>query len=91
MAKNGKNTKRTSRTDWDRVRRMKDSDIDYSDSAPLPPGFSKSALFWPGRKRVPVGIDRDLVEFFRKAGKGYETAINGVLRRSMRSRKRRAG
>jgi uncharacterized protein (DUF4415 family) len=69
---------------------MKDSDIDYSDNPPLPAGFSKSAFFWPGRKRVAVGIDRDLVEFFRKTGKGFETAINDVLRRSMQSRKRRA-
>ena len=70
---------------------MKDSDIDYSDNPPLPDDFFKTAAFWPGRKRIPVGIDRDLVDFFRRAGKGFETAINGVLRRSMQSSKRRAG
>ncbi len=92
MQKNGKNTKRTSRTDWNRVRRMKDSEIDYSDNPPLPDDFFDKAIFWPGRKRqVAVAIDRDLVEFFKRRHKQYEAAINSVLRRSMQSRKRRAG
>jgi uncharacterized protein (DUF4415 family) len=92
MPKNGKNTKRTSKTDWDRVRRMTDSEIDYSDNPSLPDDFFDTAIFWPGRKQqITLRLDPDVLAFFKKTGRGYQTTINGVLRRYMESRKRRAG
>ena len=37
------------------------------------------------------GIDPDVLAFFRKSGKGYQTTINAVLRKYVESRKSRTG
>jgi len=34
-------------------------------------------------------VDPDVLTFFRKQGRGYQTAINAVLRRYMEARKGR--
>jgi uncharacterized protein (DUF4415 family) len=71
---------------------MKDSEIDYSDIPPLPPEFFKEAVFWPGRKQqITLRLDPDILAFFRKTGKGYQTTINAVLRKYVEAHKRRAG
>ncbi len=71
---------------------MKDSDIDVSDNPPLGRRFFEEAVFWPGRKRqITLRLDPDILEFFRRTGKGYQTTINAVLRRYVEAQKRRAG
>ena len=34
----------------------------------------------PGKELVTLRLDRDVLDWFRKAGKGYQTRINAVLR-----------
>jgi uncharacterized protein (DUF4415 family) len=34
----------------------------------------------PGKQLVTLRLDRDVLDWFRKAGKGYQTRINAVLR-----------
>ena len=34
----------------------------------------------PGKELVTLRLDRDVLDSFRKAGKGYQTRINAVLR-----------
>ena len=34
----------------------------------------------PGKERITFGVDRDVLEFFRKDGPGYQTRMNAVLR-----------
>jgi len=59
-----------------------DKTIDFSD---IPETTSE---FWANAEvRTPVGktaisirIDNDILEFFRKQGKGYQSKINAVLR-----------
>ncbi len=61
---------------------ISDKKIDFSD---IP---ETTGLFWAAAKvREPVGktaisirIDDDVLEFFRKQGKGYQSKINAVLR-----------
>ena len=79
----GKPTSKPSRTDWDRVIQMKDEEIDYSDIPPLRDDFFKEAhVRWPGnKKQVTLRIDPDVIEFFKKQGKGYQSMINAVLRK----------
>ena len=79
----GKPTSKPSRTDWDRVTQMKDEEIDYSDIPPLRDDFFKEAhVRWPGnKKQVTLRIDPDVIEFFKKQGKGYQSMINAVLRK----------
>ena len=84
--------KKKSRTDWDRIDRMKDSDIDLSDSPELDRKFFEEAVFWPGRKQqITLRLDPDILAFFRRTGRGYQTTINAVLRKYVQAQKRRAG
>ncbi len=74
--------KKRSRTDWPRVKAMKESEIDYSEIPPLEEDFFKKAIVWPGtKKQVTLRLDPDILEFFRKQGRGYQSRINAVLRK----------
>jgi uncharacterized protein (DUF4415 family) len=86
--KNVKNTKKRSRTDWKRIDAMRDEDIDFSDIPKLGPDFFKNAIIWPGTKtQITLRVDPDVLTFFRKQGRGYQTTINAVLRKYMEARK----
>lgn len=41
----------------------------------------------PAKVAISVRLDEDVLEFFRKAGPGYQTRINAVLRSYMTARK----
>ena len=80
--KSGKNTKRRSRTDWKRVDSLRDEDIDYSDIPKQGAEFFARAIIWPGpKKQITLRLDPDVLAFFRKSGRGYQTTINAVLRK----------
>ena len=74
----GKITRTTSRarskgeTDFRRLRRMGDADIDDSDIPKLGKSFWKSAkLRMPEPKdRLTIRVDHDVVEWLKKAGSG---------------------
>ena len=73
-----------SQTDWARVDRMADEDIDLSESPPLDEDFWAEAILWPGtKKQITLRLDPDVLDFFKKQGKGYQTVINSVLRQYM--------
>ena len=88
--KSGNNTRRRSRTDWKRIDSLRDEDIDYSDIPEQGPDFFAQAILWPGpKKQITLRLDPDVLAFFRKTGKGYQTTINAVLRKYVESRKSR--
>lgn len=88
--RSGKNTKRRSRTDWARIDAMRDEDIDFSDIPEQGPEFFAKAILWPGpKKQITLRLDPDVLKFFRKQGRGYQTTINAVLRKYMEARKLR--
>jgi uncharacterized protein (DUF4415 family) len=88
--KNGKNTKKQSKTDWKRIDAMREEDIDHSDIPRLGPDFFKNAILWPGPKQqITLRVDPDVLTFFRNHGRGYQTTINAVLRKYMEARKER--
>lgn len=65
------------------LRRRKDKSIDYSDIPETTPEFWKNArVAMPGhaKQAVSLRLDADVLAFFRKTGKGYQTRINAVLR-----------
>jgi uncharacterized protein (DUF4415 family) len=39
-----------------------------------------------GKESVTIRLDRDLLNWFRKQGRGYQTRINAVLRAFMEAR-----
>ena len=71
-----------SRTDWKRLRTMKDEEIDFSDIPPISRTMLKNMVIrMPRRKSlVSLRIDPDVVEWFKSKGKGYQTRINALLR-----------
>lgn len=82
------NTKRRSKTDWKRIDALRDEDIDFSEIPELGPDFFARAIIWPGpKKQITLRIDPDVLTFFRKQGRGYQTVINAILRRYMEARK----
>lgn len=74
--------KNVSKTDWDRIDRMNDDEIDYSDIPELGEDFWKNAkLVIPDQKaKISIRLDKDILEWFKAEGKGYQTKINAVLR-----------
>ena len=76
------NTQTTPRTDWSRLKKMRDRDTDHSDVPPLDASFFKNAsLRLPERKRpVALRLDPDIVDWLERQGKGCRTRINAVLR-----------
>jgi uncharacterized protein (DUF4415 family) len=88
IVKSGNSTKRRSRTDWKRVDALRDEDIDFSDIPEQGPDFFSNAILWPGpKKQITLRLDPDVLAFFRKTGRGYQTTINAVLRKYVESRK----
>ena len=82
--KSAKTTKRRSMTHWKRIDAVRDEDIDLSDISEQGPEFFANAILWPGPKRqITLRLDPDVLKFFRKQGRGYQTTINAVLRKYM--------
>jgi uncharacterized protein (DUF4415 family) len=82
------NMKTKSRSDWERINAMKDEDIDLSESPELDAAFFKEAVVWPTQKKqITLRLDPDILDFFKSQGRGYQTAINKVLRRYVEAQK----
>jgi uncharacterized protein (DUF4415 family) len=81
-----KNISSKSRTDLKRLAKMKDADIDLSDIAEIPPEKFAKAIVRKGLKpiakksQITLRIDADVLQWFKKNGKGYQTRINSLLR-----------
>ena len=77
-----RNTIKESRTDWNRLEAMSDSEIDFSDVPKLDKVFFERArIRMPARKRsISLRVDPDVLEWFKKQGQGYQTRINAVLK-----------
>ena len=75
---------KTSKTSINRLNKMKDGDIDYSDIPELDDDFFKNAqLRLPAKQTVTMRMDSDVLIWFKQQGKGYQTRINQLLRRYM--------
>ena len=88
---NANSSKKRSQTNWKRIDSLPDSKIDYSDVPALDDGLFRHAIRWPGNKRqITLRLDPDILAFFRRHGKGYQTTINAVLRRYMEAQQDRS-
>ena len=75
------------KTDLARVRRQTDAEIVKAaqsdpDAAVLPRAFWDKALAMSpqGKRQVTLRLDEEVLDFFKKGGRGYQTKINRVLR-----------
>jgi uncharacterized protein (DUF4415 family) len=82
------------KTDWARLRAMTEKEIERNarqdpDSLLLEDcDMSTLKVFVPPQKRlVSLRVDSDVLEWFRKKGKGYQTRINAVLRAYVNAQK----
>lgn len=66
----------------DELANLPDEEIDYSDIPELDEEFWQNAeLVLPDNKeRITLRVDQDVVAYFRRGGRGYQTRINAVLR-----------
>lgn len=81
---------RKSRTDWERLERMTDEEIDTSDIPELDEEFFRHAKVClpAGKQLVSLRIDGDVLDWFKRHGKGYQTRINAVLRAYVQAHRR---
>jgi uncharacterized protein (DUF4415 family) len=75
-----------SETDWQRLRQSGDHDGEQE----IDVDWTTAKLVEPEPKKlVSLRIDRDVLDYFRGTGKGYQTRMNAVLRAYMEAQKRR--
>ena len=77
------------KTDWQKLARASDDEIDLSDIPALDASFWENAtLVEPDTKqRITIRLDADVLAFFQQQGRGYQTRINNVLRSYMEALK----
>jgi uncharacterized protein (DUF4415 family) len=78
---------KTSKTQWDRVKKMKDKDIlltaDHpeSDLKHIIRGIARKGLKpIPPKASISLRVDRDVLEWFKSQGTGYQSRMNAVLK-----------
>ena len=81
-----KDISRKSQTDLNRVDKIKDNDIDFSDNPEVTPEMFAKSIVRKGLKpsnrkaQVTLRIDEDVLAWFKKQGTGYQTRINSLLK-----------
>jgi uncharacterized protein (DUF4415 family) len=74
------------KSDWKRAAAMTEAEIeaaiaDDPDEVEMAVDWSQASVKLPQPKAtLNMRIDHDVLEFFRRQGKGYQTKINAVLR-----------
>jgi uncharacterized protein (DUF4415 family) len=86
-------TRSKGKTDFKRLRELRDADINFTDIPKLGKSFWKDAkLTLPEPKdRLTIRIDHDVVEWLKKEGSGYQTRINAILRSYMKAQSDEGG
>ena len=79
---NVKNLKKPSETDWARIDRMTDEEIDTSDSPPLDDEFFARAEWrMPEKKRaVTLSVDSEVLKWFEGQGADFQQRVNAALK-----------
>jgi len=73
------------KSDLARVDKLREEDIDYGDIPELDDAvFAQPLVPWPPNKEtITIRVDADVLGWFRRQGRGYQTRMNQVLRRYM--------
>lgn len=85
--------KKQSQTDWDRLDKMSDEEIDTSEIPVMGEDFFRNAdLMMPSESKVPITIriDKPVLEWFKSQGKGYQTRMNAILKAYVSSNREKA-
>ncbi len=84
---NKRSSLRTSKTDWARIKAMKDKDIKRTsehpeaDASHIVRGIVRRGLKpVPPKTSISLRVDADVLEWFKRKGPRYQTRMNAVLR-----------
>ncbi len=88
-------SRRKGKTDWARVDALTDEEIDEAiandpDAAPIMTDeeLARGYIVYPEPKRqISIRLDREVIDWFKRQGPGYQTRINAVLRTFMNLRR----
>jgi uncharacterized protein (DUF4415 family) len=78
--------RRRGKTDWAAVDALTDEEIAAAvasdpDAVPLDVDWSKAVLVVPpSKKAISIRLDKDVLDYFKQGGAGYQRRINAVLR-----------
>jgi uncharacterized protein (DUF4415 family) len=81
-------------SDLDRLSALADDDIDQSEIPEVTPEQFARSVVRRGLKSIPrkaqltIRVDQDVLTWFRKQGRGYQTRINALLRAYMDAHKK---
>ena len=86
-------SKKSIKSDLARVDALKDEDIDYSE---IPDLSALGQEFWDKavvkraepKAQVTIRLDREVLDWFKSQGKGYQSRINAILRAYKEARSR---
>jgi uncharacterized protein (DUF4415 family) len=86
-------SKKSIKSDLARIDALKDEDIDYSE---IPDLSTLGEEFWDKavvkraepKAQVTIRLDREVLDWFKSQGKGYQSRINAVLRAFKETRSR---
>ena len=86
---------RAGKTDWERVAKLGDRQIRRAvrsdpDAAPIADAawFRRARIVLPEPKQaVSIRLDREVMQWFKQQGPGYQTRINAVLRSYVESQR----
>ena len=77
---------KTSKTDWQRLKAMQDTDVTLSDEHPaaevqhIVRGIARQGLRpVPPKTLISLRVDADVLAWFKAQGTGYQTRMNAVL------------
>jgi len=74
---------------------MRDEDIDLSDIPEITPEMFARGIVRRGlkpvvrKKQLTLRMDSDVIEWFKRQGRGYQTKINALLRAYMDEHRRK--
>ena len=79
---NDKNSNKSSRTDWDRLRKMPDEQVDTSDVPQLSRQFFENAELQLPRvwSEITLRLDSDVLAWFKAQGEDWQRRLNAALR-----------
>lgn len=76
---------------WTELQEIGDDGIDYSDIPPLPAtGWRRVSELIPAenKQQITLRLDADVLEFFRRTGRRYQSRINAALREYIATQKK---
>jgi len=79
------------KSDREQARKAREGPIDFSDNPEADEEFWSDAEWIVPENKVALGVrfDRDVVDWFKEQGPGYQTRMNAVLRFYMERKKNR--